>query len=152
MPSADFFLKLSAGRRAIEDPPEVIASSAHHPCLIAFPIAPTIPAPTRRLAVMLGTKYGYTINAIPAATCGYRSCFLPYVNSTKPRPLVMSDRNSSPGSRDMTIIRELNFGERADVFSLQLANSDVAQFQRSKDALDAEIPLRRSRKAGVFLG
>src|SRR3954466_8276782 len=120
---------------------------------MAIHIAPTIPAPTTRLAIRLGTKYGYTISATPAATCGYRSCFLPYVNSTKPRPLVMSERNSSPGSRDMPIIRGLNFGERADVFSLQLANSDVAQFQRSRmDALDAEIPSRRSRKAGVFLG
>ena len=58
---------------------------------------PTAP-PTTASDITVVAKYGYTIKITPAANCGHRCCFLPYVNSTNPMPLGMSDNISHVGS------------------------------------------------------
>ena len=50
--------------------------------------------PVARSDITVVAKYGYTMNSRPAAKCGHRCCFLPYVNSTNPMPLGMSDNIS----------------------------------------------------------
>ena len=55
-----------------------------------------LPAATSDITVV--AKYGYTMNKTPAARCGHRCCFLPYVNSTNPSPLGMRDNISHVGS------------------------------------------------------
>src|SRR5262249_28747902 len=82
------------GQRLTRAPPQ-------YPCLTAIHTAATIAAPIARFSTSVVTKYGYTISARPPASCGHRSCFLPYTNRTNPIPLVTSERNSSPGSSDM---------------------------------------------------
>src|ERR1700755_1737115 len=43
-----------------------------------------------------GTKYGNTINTMPANTCGPRLIFRPYLKSTKPTPETRKPAMSEP--------------------------------------------------------
>src|SRR3989442_4921080 len=51
--------------------------NSYHPSRMAVHnSAPSsVPTPTRD--IMVGVKYGYTMNARPVASCGQRCCFLP---------------------------------------------------------------------------
>src|SRR5215510_3883203 len=76
---------------------------AHQPSRIAYQSMNPMTAPVTTNDTRLVAKYGYTMNASPAATCGHRSCFLPYTNSTNPTPPGMSETKSHVGSRDMVV-------------------------------------------------
>ena len=66
----------------------------HHPNRIAYQSAVQMSAPMPASEVTVGVKYGYSINARPATSCGGRACFLPYTNSTNPMPPGINERNS----------------------------------------------------------
>src|SRR5262245_11705139 len=73
----------------------------HQPSRIAYHSMNPMTAPVATNDTRLVAKYGYTMSSSPAAICGHRSCFLPYMNRANPTQLGMSETNSHAGSRDI---------------------------------------------------
>ena len=106
---------------------------AHHPARTASHSATPSATPTSVSAATLVAKYGYTMNARPAARCGHRSCFLPYTNSTNPTPPGMSERKSQVGSKDTHIHYQSGDGRDPEVADAYLAKRAI-QWRTSQDS------------------